>query len=58
MNNSNLKREVYKTIKHMNNAELTAYIQRVWQRGYDAGLAATEAPVGSSGSGSSSEEEG
>lgn len=35
-----LRREDYKTIKHMDKAQLTAYLQRVYRRGYDAGVAA------------------
>lgn len=35
-----LRREDYKTIKHMDKAQLTAYLQRVYRRGYDAGYLA------------------
>lgn len=35
-----LRREDYKTIKHMDKAQLTAYLQRVYRRGYDAGYQA------------------
>ena len=33
-----LKREDYKAIKHMNREEMTRYLYRVWQRGFDAGV--------------------
>lgn len=32
-----LRREDYKTIKHMDKAQLTAYLQHVYRRGYEAG---------------------
>lgn len=32
-----MRREDYKTIKHMDKATLAAYLSRVWKRGYDAG---------------------
>ena len=41
MNNQNpplLKRDDYKTIKHMNREEMTRYLYRVWQRGFEAGV--------------------
>ena len=31
-----MRREDYKTIKHMDKATLAAYLSRVWKRGYDA----------------------
>lgn len=42
MSNSTMRREDYKAVKHMNNAELTAYLQRIWSRGYEAGLSAAQ----------------
>ena len=33
-----LKRENYKAIKHMNREEMTKYLYRVWQRGFEAGV--------------------
>ena len=39
-----MKREDYKAIKHMNKQQLTAYLQRVFMRGYEAGQKAI-APV-------------
>jgi len=36
-----MKREDYKAIKHMDKAALTAYLSRVYMRGYEAGLKAT-----------------
>lgn len=35
-----MKREDYKAIKHMDRATLTAYLSRVYMRGYEAGLKA------------------
>ena len=35
-----MKREDYKAVKHMNKEQLTAYLQRVYRRGFDAGAAA------------------
>ena len=35
-----MRREDYKAIKHMDKAALTAYLARVWKRGYDAGYQA------------------
>ena len=32
-----MKREDYKTIKHMDRAALTAYLTRIYMRGYEAG---------------------
>lgn len=57
MNKPTLKREVYKAVKHMNNEELTAYIQRIWRRGYEDGLAAAKSQAISSGSGPAAEVE-
>lgn len=33
-----MKREDYKAIKHMDRAQLTAYLKRVYRRGFDAGV--------------------
>jgi len=35
-----MKREDYKAVKHMDKQQLTAYLQRVFKRGYEAGLKA------------------
>ena len=35
-----MKREDYKAIKHMDKDQLTAYLTRVYRRGFDAGAAA------------------
>lgn len=35
-----LRREDYKAIKHMDKAELTAYLERLWRRGYEVGYKA------------------
>lgn len=35
-----MKREDYKAIKHMNRASLTAYLSRIYMRGYEAGVEA------------------
>lgn len=36
-----LSREDYKAIKHMDKVQLTAYLQRVYNRGYMDGVTAT-----------------
>ena len=33
-----MKREDYKKVKSMNRLQLTVYLSRIWQRGYEAGL--------------------
>ena len=33
-----MRREDYKTIKHMDKATLAAYLSRVWKRGYQAAV--------------------
>ena len=35
-----MRREDYKTIKHMDKVALAAYLSHVWKRGYDAGYQA------------------
>lgn len=35
-----MKREDYKAVKHMDKAQLTAYLARVYRRGYEAGVKA------------------
>ena len=35
-----MKRDDYKAIKHMDKATLTAYLKRIYTRGYEAGLKA------------------
>ena len=44
-NAKGLSRESYKTIKHMNKSELTAYLDRVYARGYSDGFKAGKAEV-------------
>jgi hypothetical protein len=39
-----MKREDYKAVKHMNKDQLTNYLQRVYTRGYEAGLKAMTGP--------------
>ena len=41
-----MRREDYKTIKHMDKVALAAYLSRVWKRGYDAGIKAAQAKTG------------
>lgn len=41
---NNIKREDYKAIKRMNRTELSAYLQRVWRRGFDAGVKSITSP--------------
>lgn len=41
-----LKREDYKAIKHMDRASLTAYLQRIWRRGYEASVEALAQKTG------------
>lgn len=38
-----ISREDYKAVKHMDKVQMTAYLQRVYRRGYEAGVAAAEA---------------
>ena len=48
MNNQNpplLKRDDYKTIKHMNREDLTKYLYRIYRRGFDAGVESTKGKV-------------
>ena len=48
MNNQNpplLKRDDYKTIKHMNHEDLTKYLYRIYRRGFDAGVESTKGKV-------------
>lgn len=48
MNNQNpplLKRDDYKTIKHMNREDMTKYLYRVYRRGFDAGVESTKGTV-------------
>lgn len=35
-----MKREDYKAIKHMDKAQMSAYLVRVYQKGYEAGVKA------------------
>lgn len=35
-----LKREDYKAVKHMNNTELSAYLERIYKRGFEVGYKA------------------
>ena len=41
-------RSDYKAIKHMNKEQLTQYMARIYQRGYEAGLKAAKPAVSSS----------
>lgn len=41
--NEIMTRDHYKAIKHMDKQELTAYLQRVYRRGYADGQAAAKA---------------
>lgn len=43
-----MKREDYKAIKHMDKAQLTAYLERVYRRGFDAGVRAMAEKTGHS----------
>ena len=43
-----LKREDYKAVKHMDRTALTAYLTRVYIRGYEAGQKAAQAASASS----------
>ena len=65
MNNQNpplLKRDDYKTIKHMNREDLTKYLYRIYQRGFDAGvksvIAKTKAAIQAKATSSVPEAEG
>lgn len=40
-----MKREDYKAIKHMDKAKLTAYLSRIYMRGYEAGHKAAQATL-------------
>lgn len=45
-----MKRDDYKAVKRMDRIQLSAYVERVYTRGYDAGLkAAATAPKSGSG---------
>jgi len=35
-----MKRDDYKAVKHMNKEQMTQYLQRIYLRGYEAGLKA------------------
>lgn len=35
-----MKREDYKAVKHMNKEELTAYLERIYKRGFEVGYKA------------------
>lgn len=37
-----MRREDYKTVKHMDKAQMTAYLQRIYRRGYAAGFKAAQ----------------
>ncbi len=43
-----MKREDYKAIKHMDKEQLTAYLERVYRRGFDAGVKALAEKTGHS----------
>lgn len=40
-----LKREDYKTIKHMNREDMTKYLYRVYRRGFEAGVKSVKGAV-------------
>ena len=40
-----MKRDDYKAIKHMDKATLTAYLKRIYTRGYEDGLKAATSAV-------------
>lgn len=35
-----MRREDYKAVKHMDKTKMEAYLQRIYQRGYEAGVKA------------------
>lgn len=35
-----MKREDYKAVKHMDRMQMSAYVQKIYQRGYEAGAKA------------------
>lgn len=37
-----MRREDYKAVKHMDKAQMTAYLQRIYMRGYEAGCKAAQ----------------
>lgn len=37
-----LKREDYKAIKHMNRENMSAYLQKIYRRGFEAGIKASK----------------
>lgn len=37
-----MRREDYKAVKHMDKAQMTAYLQRIYRRGYAAGFKAAQ----------------
>lgn len=43
-----MNREDYKAVKHMDKAQLTAYLERVYRRGFDAGVKAMAEKAGHS----------
>ncbi|MCI8620236.1 MAG: hypothetical protein HFG44_09265 [Oscillospiraceae bacterium] len=40
-----MRREDYKAVKHMDKTQMSAYLQRVYFRGYEAGLKAAKAAM-------------
>lgn len=42
---ASLRREDYKAIKHMDKAQLTNYLSRIYMRGYEAGQKAVQAAL-------------
>lgn len=40
-----MKREDYKAVKHMDKAKMDAYLQRIYQRGYENGIKAMSAQL-------------
>lgn len=55
--NNRLRREDYKKIKAMNREQMSAYLQRVWKRGYDAGRESKMPKVSVENGGSNNETE-
>lgn len=39
-----IKREDYKNVKHMDRVKMTAYLQNIFRRGYEAGFKAAVTP--------------
>lgn len=46
--NMQIKRDDYRAIKKMNKPQLTAYLSRIWRRGYEEGLKANKITISKS----------